>query len=200
MLDENPVFAEQGDDVRDGSKSHVIKDFLEFGHVPAEVVFASVFQEGVSELECNADSGEIVHIREFGVNLRIDVRNRFRKRVAGFVVVGDDHVDSAPRGVFHGFAAVDAAVDGHEDAAGSACALERFRKGFGREAVSVVETVREKIRHNRAVAFQNPGEERRGCDAVGVIISVNEDVLAVDDRLPEAFDGCLHSGKAEGVA
>ena len=115
-------------------------------------------------------------------------------------MVGDDDINPALCGIGNGFTAVDPAVHSDQNTAVSAGGLQSLCERIGGKTVAVVETVRQKICHNRAVAFQNPGEQSGGGDAIGIIISMNQDMFTVDDRLPKAFNGCFHTGETERIA
>ena len=61
------------------------------------------------------------------------------------------------------------------------------------KAVAVVETVRDKGMHGRAVGTERESEQRAGGDAVGVVIAVDEDGFLTEHCLPQPRGGGPYS-------
>ena len=53
---------------------------------------------------------------------------------------------------------------------------------------------------NAAVFFEYPCQQSSSSDPVGVVVTVNKDLLSVADGLPESFDGEINARKPERVA
>ena len=134
-------------------------------------------------------------ILQFRVDLRVDDREGVRQFGAGFMMIGDDHVDSAGNRVADGVAAGDAAVDGDEHLA-AAEGIERLLKRFRGEAVTVVEAVRDEGVNLRAVLTKYESEQCACGDSVGIVIAVNKDRFLISDCPPEACRGVLNTREA----
>ncbi len=134
-------------------------------------------------------------ILEFRVNFGIDDRNRVREFVAGFVVVGDDHVDAERDGFGDGVAAGDPAVDGDQHAA-VAKGGQRLVKRLGSEPVTVVKTMGDKGVDDRAIGAERQGEQGAGGDAVGVVVAVDEDRFLAGNGVPKTPGGVFDAREA----
>ena len=193
-LDHYPVFAEQRNDIRDGSQRHIVEHLFQTGLETAQIVLPPVFDESVGQLESRTGSGEQLEVLQFRIDLGIDHRERLGQFAAGLVVVGHDHVDPALHGVVDGVAAGDAAIDGDEHLArpeGVKRLLQRLRS----KTVPVIEPVRNEGVDDPAVLPQHEREQCAGGDAVGVVVAVNQDRLFVRDGIPKPSGGLLNSGK-----
>ena len=199
VFDHDPVFAEERNDIGDGSEGDIVEHLFEPGLESAEIVFAPVFDEGVRELEGGSGSGEELEVFEFGIDLRVDDRDGVRQLLSGLVMVGDDDVDAAAHGLVDGVAAGDAAVDGDEHAGGSE-GVERLLERFRREAVPVVEPVRNERVDICAVLPQDEGEQSAGGNAVSVVVAVDQNGFFVGDGVPQPFGGILNTGEPVRVA
>ena len=99
-------------------------------------------------------------------------------------MIGDDDVDAAVDGAAHRIDAGDAAVDGDDQ---PHLALNQHAvEHFGLEAVAVDEAVRDDVRGVRAEGSQHGLQQDDGCDAVDVVVAVDEDGLAVAHRALDA--------------
>ena len=203
VFHEDAVLAQQRHDVRHGAERHEVQHLLHVGRVAALVVGAAVDHERMGELERHADARQMQQVVQADrVELRIDRGERLGKIVLrGLVVVRDDDVDAEFARLLHGLRAVDAAVDRDEHAALPAGhRLQRLQQGIGRESVSVVEPVRQKRCDQAPVAFEDPRQQRRGSDAVRIVVPVDEDAFTIPDRLPKPLDGNFYAGKSERIA
>ncbi|MPM46187.1 hypothetical protein SDC9_92885 [bioreactor metagenome] len=199
VLDHDPVFAQQRDDVGHRAERHIVEHVFKMGGEPAEVVFAAVFDEGVGELERRPGPGENLKVVEFGINLGIDHRQRGGQFGRRLMMVGDDGVDSHFDRLGHRVDAGDAAIDGNQQPAVAEMG-QRFAQTFGGEAVAVVKAVRNERVDDRAVAAQHQRQQRTAGDAVGVVIAVDQDRFAVGDGIPDPLGGRFDSGEPIGVA
>ena len=198
-LHHNPIFSEQRHDIRNGAESHVIKHLLEPGLKSAEIVFASVLDEGVREFERSARAGEHLQILEFRIDLGIDDRQSLRQFCAGLMVVGDDDIDSPGNCVIDGIAAGNAAIDRDEDSA-VAVGIECLLKGFGGKAVSIVKSVGDERMHDCAVLTENQRQQCACGDPVSIVISVNEDRFATCNGVPQTLRSLPDARETVGIA
>ena len=199
VLDENAVFTQQRHDIRDRSQCDIVKNLFEIGLETAEIVLSAVLDEGMGELEGGTGTGKELQVFQFRVNFGVDDRQSFGQFAAGFVVVGNDDVDTHFDRVLHRFTTGDTAVNGDEHAA-LAEHFQSFFQRFRGEAVTVIKTVRNKGVDHRAVLTQNQSQQCTCSDTVGIVVAVNEDGFAVSDRLPQAGRSVLDTGEAVGVA
>ena len=59
--------------------------------------------------------------------------------------------------------------------------------------------MRQKRCDQAPVAFEDPRQQRRGRDAVRIVVPVDEDAFTIPDRLPKPLDGNFYAGKSEGI-
>ena len=119
-----------------------------------------------------------------------------RQRVAGTVMVGDDHVDAEPPGLFHLGDGGDAAVDG-EDQLHALLGQARDRRR--RDAVALLEPARQVPADVGADLPQRQHGERRRADAVDVVVAVDADPLVPLDRRPQALHGRRHVAEEQRI-
>ncbi len=112
------------------------------------------------------------------------------------VVVGDHDVDSERLRVSDLFDGGDPAVDGEHE---PAPVLGELRQRLPAEAVALLEAARQVPRDVCAQLAQDEDGQRGRADAVGVVVAVHADALAVGDGLPDRLAGLAHAPEQERV-
>ena len=112
------------------------------------------------------------------------------------VVVGDHDVDSERPRMSDLIDRGDPAVDGEHEPASVLCEL---RQRLPAEAVALLEAARQMPRHVCAQLAQDEDGQRSGADAVGVVVAVHADPLAVGNGLPNRLAGLAHAPEQERV-
>ena len=116
------------------------------------------------------------------MHFRVDDRDGVRQFFCRIVVIRNDHIDPFCTGSGDCFRAVDTAVHSDQYAAGTAASIQSLLERFGGKSVSVVKSVREERTDNTAVIFEYPSQKRSSRDPVGVIITVDQDLLAIPEK------------------
>ena len=104
----------------------------------------------------------------------------------GKMVIGDDDIDARFAQRADGLERARAAV-ARDDEAGAGFARGTYARLA--QVVAVLQTSRDERNGTRAEVAQRSREERRGADAIDVVVAVNEHRLGVADRAHEPFDG-----------
>ncbi len=153
-------------------------------------------RERERELECDADSGEIlVRVAAPGTS-RVEHGKAIGERPARQVVVGDDHVDPGATGRRHRIAGARAAIAREEHRrAPRDGGLDAGR----REIVAVLDAARDERLGAPAEQADGAQEERRRADAVHVVVAVHEHELAGRDGARETLDGAIHVEHLRGI-
>ncbi len=119
-----------------------------------------------------------------------------RQRLAGPVMVGDDHVDAEPQRLLHLGDGGDAAVDGENELH---ALLGEARDRRARDAVPLLEPTREVPDDVGAELAEGQRRERRRADPVDVVVAVHADPLSAFDSGSEPLDGCRHVTEEERI-
>ncbi len=119
-----------------------------------------------------------------------------RERVAGAVVIGDDHLEPEPCRLLHFEDRRDSAVDGEHEADP---VLGQPGNRLRGEAVALLEPRREVPRRVGAELAEQEHGERGGTDPVGVVVAVDADALPGCDRGADALHGLGHVAEPERV-
>lgn len=196
MLDEDPVFVEQRDDVSDGSERDQVKSLAQIRILAAITIFASVLEESVADFEGHADACQLLDLLGGAWKLGVDDREGFQRFAAGCVVVGDDQVQLTVFRQLDGVVRGDSAVDCQEQVALVGLCLG---DGFDGKPVAVVNPMGKIAFYYSAVFPEDPCDKRGRRNAVRVIVSVDEDSLSVVDGLPESSRGFLGSREEIGI-
>ena len=191
-FDHNAVVARKLDDVGDGAnRDQVEKRTLQRGnrHVEQRA-------DRFGDFVCEADSGQIVGFTLEVVALVVndDGVGQLRSRL---VVVYDDDLGSKAVGLGDLGIVRNATIHGDDelDTLG-----DSLLNCVGTEAIAVIDAVRYVVVDISAELVEEAGQQGGGGDAVGVIVTVNEDGLIAPDGHDNALGGGAHVGKLEGVA
>jgi len=196
--DEFAVLAGQRHEVGHGAKGDEVEVLLE-----VEVAFllepllAAALDERVGELEGEAHGAEFLEVRVVVAELWVDHGQWLGWRVADLMMVQHEDVDLALVEKLDGLDGGGAAVDGEHDVGLEL--LKAFLEGHGAQAVAVVEAAGEVRSHGPAQLGQHLSKQRRGADAVHVVVAIDQQPLVVFSRLPEPLDGGVHVWNQERV-
>ncbi len=179
------VLVEQRDDVGDRRHRDEVEMPLRDVGVDAE--------ERLTEL---VDDARAAQLRERIVGRPRRHDRTVGKRVAGTVMVGDDHLEAACLRLRHFFDRGDAAVDREHE---TAALVREPRERRGADAVALVEAARQMPVDVRAELPEEMHRERGGRDPVDVVVAVHADAAPVRDRGPDPLAGDLHVAEQERV-
>ena len=183
--DERSVLVQERDDVGDRGEGDEVEVALRDLGVDAE--------ERLAELVDDAGAAQLRE-RIVGGPRRDD--RAIRERLAGPVVVGDDHLEAARRCFGDLGRGGDAAVDGEHEAA---ALVGEPRERLGAHAVAFVEPAREVPVDVGAELAQEQDGERGGGDAVDVVVAVDADPPAVGDGGADPLTRERHVAEQERV-
>ena len=172
---------------RSGAISAIVNEIL---------IAAERARQRESELECDADRGQILVARRASWTLRIENRERRRKRATRQVMVGDDDVDArrlkrSDRAVRTGSAVA------RDHQLGS-----RLVRGVNTrlcQVVPVLQPARNEWNGVAAERHQCADHQRRRADTINVVIAVNENRLVLSERDGNSLHGAIEIGHAARV-
>ena len=178
---ERAVLVEQRDDVGDRRQ----RDEVE--------VRGDVDAERLRELAHDAGAAELRE-RIVGRARRDD--RAVRQRLAGPVMVGDDHLEPARLRGRHLLDGGDAAVDGEQE---RAALVGEPRDRVPRDAVAFLEAARQVPLDLGAERAQGENGERGRADPVDVVVAVDADAPSLRDRGADPLDRDSHVAEQEGI-
>jgi hypothetical protein len=143
-----------------------------------------VDEEGLGELPGDAGAAQLLEGVLAAGQLRVHEHRALRQRGRRQMVVRDDDVDAAARGLGDRLDGRDPAVDG-DDALGLVL-LERAPERRRPQAVSVVEAVRDERPRVGAELAERRREDREGADPVAVVVAEDDDAAAAGAPSPRA--------------
>ncbi len=179
---EGAVFVEERDDVRDGCQCDEV-----------EMAVEPVGAERLEQLEDDAGAAKL---RERVLRRPRRHDRAVRQRLAGAMVVGDDHVQARRAGLGDLLHGCDTAVDREDE---GALLLREARQRVSGDAVTLLEAAREVPLDVGAEAAQRRDRERGRADPVDVVVAVHADAPTGGDRLPHERAGGLDVSEQEGV-
>jgi hypothetical protein len=152
--------------------------------------------ERLHELERNTNPGQMLVGVLAIVPLRIDDGMCIRELVIGFVMIGNDQVESELPCPPRCLGAANAAVDGNDDVyAVGVQSLECRRL----QAISVPQTFGNEVHHLAAEQLQRAPKDDGGGDAVDVVIAVDRNSFTLRNRLEQSVDGAPHVGQPHRI-
>ncbi len=196
-MHQDAVFMQQGDDIGDCAQRHQVQALLQFTLIAVIAVFSAHLQKCLRHLVCHAYAGKLLGFRRRSGQLGVHHGQGVEFLQVRGVVVGNNQVQSTALCRCRRLMASDAAVNCKQEGAaffGSA------RDGLGGQSVAVIDAMRQIAFHPGAVFAQYGGQQRRGGDAVSVIVAVYNNEFPFGDCLPEALRGSPGSGQQIGVA
>ena len=152
--------------------------------------------DGDHQLQHDAHARQLLERVRAVAPLRIQDRVGVGQHPERLVVIGHDDVDAVLLGEPDLLGRRDPAIRGDDE---PRPAPFRHVHAPCREAVSVPNAVGDEIRDLPAQAHEGRGQEGRGGDPVHVVIAVDQDGLALVDRLPDPRRGAVHVAHGEGV-
>ena len=191
VADENAILTAERRDVRNRRQRDKIQ------HRPYEVVVgAELAGESEGELEGYADGGEVLIRISVARPLGIENREAIRQLTTWKVVVGDDDVDSRSAEPRDGSNRSGAAVARDHDLC--------FRRDRGvdsgiAQVISVLDPTGNERHRLPAQSTDHAREDRRGADAVHIVVAVDKDQLLLAHSARQALDGFVHREEAEGI-
>jgi len=152
--------------------------------------------ERLDDLQGDADARQrLVRVGAI-VTLRIDDRQRLRQFGVGFMMVGDDQIDTELARAARRVGAADAAVDRDDER--HAFGVESF-DGHRLQAVSVAHALGNEMHDVPAEHLQRAPQNHGRGDAVDVVIAVDRNPFLPRHRGQNAIDGHSHVGQRHRI-
>ena len=189
--DEFAVFAGQRHEVGDGAQRNEVEVLIEVEvALLLQALLPAALDECVGELEGEPNGAEFLEVRVVAADLGVDHRERLGRWYADLVVVQHEDVNFFTVEKFDGLDGSGATIDSKHDV--HVEFFEAFLQGHGAQAVAAVEAAGQIRLHVPAQLGQHLREQRRGADAVHVVVAIDQQPLVVFPRLPEPLDGGIH--------
>ncbi len=191
LAHEDAVVGIERDHVGHGAQRHQVEQLAEVGlGEPARgkpAVGAQPRAQRAHQVEDHADAGEVL-AREVAARLvRVHDGAGRGQRLAGQVMVGDEHVDAVRGRHCHAGVAGDTVVDGDDEIRPR---LRGDGDDLGTQPVAVLEAVRhQEVRAGAAHRAQREQAERGAGRAVGVVVTDDQDALVARERASETRGG-----------
>lgn len=193
-LDQQRVLAGQGHHVRHGAQRHQLEQAVQEGLVPRRRSGRGV-EQGLGQLEGHPDAGQV------GIGVVAQARMHHRRgrgqALAQGVVVGNDPVQPEGPARLHLRHGAHAAV--HGDHQGRPPGRRQFADAVQMQAIAVVEAVRDEEPHVGPELVQHAHQQRRGGDAVDVVVAIDADRLVPGQGLADPRHGGGHPLQQEGI-
>ena len=191
MVDEDAVVVVERDEVGDGAEGDEVEVVGEAQGIRPAALRKQAAAQGKQQVEGDADAGEVFAGKGAVAPVRVNDSVRRRQGFTGQVVVGDDDVNAARTGSSDGIVALDAVVHGKDK---PRCIRQVGESGEA-EAVAVHAAVRDEPGNIRAELAQDAHGERGRRRAVHVVVTIDEDGLAVADSVVKAVKRGVEAGE-----
>ena len=176
---ERAVLVGQRHDIGDRGQRHEVGELVECRRQVCRVAAVTARPERLGELEHDPGAAQVgERIGRPGGRAR-GHDGCVRQHVSRAVVVGHHDVERELAGARHGLGSGDAAVDGDQQPGAGGC--QRLHGADG-DAVALLEATGQERLDLAAQEPQHLDGERRGADAVDVVVAVDDDRPACRDR------------------